>query len=472
MTNVTEQAITTIDTKKWLLPWVVAIAMFIDTLDSTIVSVAIPAIAGSFHINPVDMKLALTSYLLSLAVFIPISGWLADRFGEKKVFIGAMGIFTFSSILCALSTNLPFLILARMLQGFGGALMMPVGRLIMLRSFTKAEFGKAMGLVIIPGLLGPTLGPTIGGLILHVTSWHWIFLVNVPLGIIGIIVAYHLITQTEKQKSEKFNWSGFLLFSLGLAAITFAMAVLGDNFELRKYAAMLAVLAVILLTAYWHVSAKQAKPLLDIELFKQKTFRISMIVSLIARPSLGAIPFLIPLLLQVVWGKSALFSGMSFMFLALGMICARFILGQKLLENYGYKKGLFIIISAITIASMNLCWFSQPQPFIWLALMLFIIGLVTSQFYTSIGTMSVIEVEPKNFSQATSISSTTQQFSAGVGIAMAAILLHLISKVTHQPLFSADVFFWTIIILNGINFLSLFFIAQLNPNLKLQTAKK
>ncbi|MFN7096636.1 MAG: MFS transporter, partial [Gammaproteobacteria bacterium] len=400
-----------------------------------------------------------------------ISGWLADRFGSKNIFIAAMGIFTFSSILCAISTNLPFLILARMIQGFGGALMLPVGRLILLRTFSKAEFGKAMGMVIVPGLLGPTLGPTIGGLILHVATWHWIFLVNVPLGIIGTLVSYYLIAPSEEHHAPSFNWPGFLLFSLGLAAITFALAVLGDNFDLRNYAVILAIAAIILLVAYWRVSAKQERPLLDVELFKQKTFRISMVVSLIARPSMGAVPFLIPLLLQVVWGRSALFSGMSFMFLALGMISARFLIGQRLLTDYGYRMGLYIIILAITLLSMNLCWFSHPQPFYLLAAILFIIGIATSQFYTTIGTMTVAEVEPKKFSQATSISSTAQQFSAGVGIAMAAILLHLISKMLQQPLFSADVFFWTIIALNAINLFSLFFIAQLNPELKLAVVK-
>lgn len=452
---------------KWLLPWVIAIAMFLDTLDSTIVSVAIPHIADSFKINPVDMKLALTSYLLSLAIFIPISGWIADRYGEKKVFIMAMLIFTFSSILCAISINLTWLIMARMIQGFGGALMMPVGRLILLRSFTKVEYSHAMSLVVVPGLLGPALGPTMGGLILQVASWHWIFLVNVPLGMIGSFIAYRLIAPSTPHTTHPFNWSGFLLFSTGLSFITLSFALLSDAFSLFPYAMACTIFAVIILSIYWRISIKQIHPLLDIELLRQKTFGICMIVSLLARPSAGAIPFLVPLLLQVVWGKSALFSGISFMFLALGMISTRFIIGQKLLVRYGFKKVLLFSIIGLAFISMNLCWFSTPRSFIWLATILFFIGMVTSQFFICIGLMSVVEVLPKKFSQATSISSTIQQFATGCGVAMAAMILHLVSKFTHMPLFTPKVFFWTFIIINSVGLSSIFFIGYLNPQLKL-----
>lgn len=441
--------------------------MFIDTLDSTIVSVAIPHIAASFNINPVDMKLALTSYLLSLAVFIPISGWLADRYGEKRVFIAAMLIFSLSSILCAIANSLFSLIIARMIQGFGGALMMPVGRLILLRNFSKVEYSQAVGLVVIPGLLGPALGPTLGGLILQVASWHWIFLVNVPLGIIGSMVAYHLIVQSKRHITKPFNWLGFLLFSAGLSLITLSFALLGDAFSLLPYAIACAILSAVILSIYWKVSLKQRHPLLDIELFKQKTFAICMMVSLLGRPSAGAIPFLVPLLLQVVWGKSALFSGISFMFLALGMILARALFGQRLLVRYGFRSVLLVTVVLLTFFSMNLCWFSQPQPFIWLATLLFIIGILTSQFYICIGIMTVVEVIPEKFSQATSIASTIQQFALGCGVAMAAIILHLVSKVMAIPLFSPPVFFWTFIILNSFGLISLFFIVYLNPELKL-----
>jgi len=456
------------DTRKWLLPWVVAIAMFMETLDSTIVGVAIPHIAASFQINPVDLKLALTSYLLSLAIFIPISGWLADRYGERNMFIMAMIIFTCSSVLCGLSFNLPMLVAARLLQGFGGALMMPVGRLIMLRTFPKEEFGRAMGMVVIPGLVGPALGPTIGGLILHVTSWHWIFFVNIPFGIAGIIItAIFMLAPPQRTTRIPFNWPGFLLFSFGLAFITVGMAMLGDNFDLLNPALICTVIAALLLFIYWRVSSKQAHPLLEVDLFKEKTFAVSMAVNFLMRIGTGAIPFLLPLLLQLVWGRSALFSGVLFIFWALGMMSTRFILNQKALVYYGFKRVLMVSTVLLTLFSMNLCWFDHPLAPPLLAGMLFIIGALTSQIYMSLGTLYPLELHPTKYSQATSIASTIQQFSAGCGVAAAAITLHLISKITQQPLFSSDVFFWTFIGLNSVGILSVFFIMQLNPALKL-----
>lgn len=453
--------------KKWLIPWVVAIAMFIDTLDSTIVSVAIPSIAASFNINPVDMKLALTGYLLSLAVFIPISGWLADRYGERRLFILAVIVFTLSSILCAMATDLTLLIVMRVVQGFGGALMMPVGRLIMLRNFSKVEYAQAMGLVVIPGLIGPALGPTIGGLILQFATWHWIFLVNVPFGILEVIVAFAIIAPTPPRPVAPFNWAGFTLFSLGLVMMTFSLALLGDNFQLWPWALLIALAGIGLLLAYWQVALRQKQPLLDIALFKQKTFGISIMAMLLVRPSTAAIVFMVPLLLQVVWGKTALFSGVCFMFLALGMLLARVLLQQWLVSAYGFKQTLLYAVLALTVLSMNLCWFSAPQPFVVLAIMLFLIGIATSQVYTCLGLMSVIEVEAEKYSQATSISSAAQQFAAGCGVAIAAIILHAVSSVLHLPLFSSEVFFWTLIVLNSVSLLALFFIVQLNPILTL-----
>lgn len=441
--------------------------MFIDTLDTTIISVAIPSIAANFGINPVGMKLALTCYLLSLAVFIPISGWIADRFGEKNVFIAAVTIFTVSSILCAASPNLHFLIGARTIQGFGGALMMPVGRLIMLRSYSKAEYAHAMSLVVIPGLIGPALGPALGGLILSIASWHWIFLVNVPFGIFEIIIAYHFIKPSARQTTPPFNWSGFLLFSFGLMLITFALALLGDDMIFLPYALICIGIASFFLAAYWKVSLNQAHPLLDMGLLNNKTFRIAVFVSLLARPGVASIPFLLPLLLQITWGKSALFSGLSFMFLALGMICARFIFNVKTVTRYGFKKVLLACILSFSFLSLNLCWFSVPNSSILLCILLFLIGIATSQFYMCIGLMSVLEIEPHKFSQATSIISTTQQFAAGCGIAIAAIILHVVSHATAMPLFSSTVFFWTFILLNCFSLLSLIFVFQLNRELKL-----
>lgn len=448
-----------------LLPWIIAIAMFMDTLDSTIVGVAIPHIAASFNINPVNMKLALTSYLLSLAIFIPISGWLADKYGEKKIFMLAMGIFTLSSLGCALSPNLACLVFSRLVQGFGGALMMPVGRLIILRNYPGEELAKAMNTVVVPGLIGPALGPTIGGIILQVATWHWIFLVNIPFGILGIVVAYFLLS---KEKSAinvpPFHWIGFLCFSLGLTLLTFALALLGDNFNWRQAALVLAILSGFFLLAYAYFSKKQTRPLLDLHLFHNNAFAVAMSVSFLSRIAIGAIPFLLPLLLQILWDHTALYSGTVFIFYALGMMSTRLFINRRILTKIGHKRWLIIVISLQTFLLMNLCWFSTPQPFIWLASLIFFIGMFTTQLFLTINTLYPKYLKPEQYSQGTSISSTIQQFSAGVGVASAAIMLHLIAKISHRPLFSSSVFFWTFIFLNMIGALSLLCVLKLKEN--------
>lgn len=460
------------DKQKWLIPWAIAIAMFMETLDSTIVGVAIPHIAQSFHINPVDLKLALTSYLLSLAIFIPISGWLADKYSEKKIFIGALIVFTVSSILCGLAVNLPFLVLARLVQGFGGALMVPVGRLMLMRIFTKEEMVRAIAIMVVPGLVGPALGPTIGGLILQIASWHWIFFVNIPFGIFGVIVAYILLPTTSSPTDIKpFNWVGFLLFSAGLTLLTAALAVVGDNFSLLKDAIFLASASFVFLFLYWQVSTKQAFPLLDLTLFRQRTFMVSMVVNFFARIGTGAVPFLLPLLLQIIWGRSALFAGVMFMFLALGMMFSRMTINQRILEKVNFKNFLLGSTLMLSLLSMNLCWFSKPLPDVLLVVILFLIGMLTTQLYMCFGILYRFELQPTQYSQAASIASTVQQFSAGTGIAMAAVILHLVSKIAGWPLFSHQVFFWTFVILNCFGLISVLFVRQLDPGLRFADSK-
>jgi EmrB/QacA subfamily drug resistance transporter len=419
-----------------LIPWVIGIAMLIDTLDSTIVSVAIPSIAQSFNINPIDLKIALTSYLLSLAVFIPISGWLADKYRAKRIFVLAMLVFTLSSALCASATNLPYLVVARMLQGFGGALMMPVGRLIILRVFPRSEFATAMQLVVLLGLIGPVMGPTVGGIILHFATWHWIFLVNIPFGIIGLILSIMLIPSIAPQPVFSFSWLEFLLFSVGLSCVTFAMALLGDSFDLLNIALILGAIGCSFLIIFWRVSLHHPHSLIDVKLFKQKTFGITMIVSLLVRPLTGAVPFIVALLLQLIWGHTPLYSGFAFGFVALGMMCARFAFKQRIFVSLTFRQALILIVALLILFSVGLCWFSVPRSFVTLILVLFCYGMVLSQLYMSLGVLAVFEMTPEQYSQVTSISATIQQFSMGFGIALTAIVMHLLSRLLQQPVFS------------------------------------
>lgn len=239
---------------KLIIPWIVAITMFMETLDTTILGTAIPSIAHDFNASPVDLKIALTSYLLSLSIFIPISGWVADKFNAKYVFFTAIALFTTSSFLCGMTHNLYTLVVARFIQGIGASMMLPVGRLIILQNFSKRDFAKAMQTVVVPSLLGPALGPTIGGIILHVANWHWIFYVNIPFGILGLIITYFCIPIIKPEhNAPPLDWVGFILLGGGLTELSFTLSAISDALLPINIVIIIGVFAVGLLFAYYHV---------------------------------------------------------------------------------------------------------------------------------------------------------------------------------------------------------------------------
>ena len=365
---------TALTVKRWL-PWVVATALFMEQLDSTIVNTAIPSMAVSLGVAPLSLKAVVASYIVSLAVGIPVSGWIADRYGTRRVFALAVAIFTLASVLCGLSVNVPMLVAARILQGVGAAMMTPVGRLAIIRTFAKSELLVAMNFVIIPALIGPLLGPTVGGLIVHWLSWREIFFVNVPMGIVALLIIYRHMPDYRGEARRPLDVVGLVLFGTGTALLSWLLEIFGEHDIDTTSAGVLFLLSMSLLAAYaWH-ARQLAYPLLRLSLFKVRTFRVSVVGGFITRLGIGGMPFLLPLLYQLGLGLPAWESGLLMMPTAAAAMGMKF-LSAAVLRRYGFRRILVVNTVALGI---TLGMFALVTPNTPLA-MIVLLGLGTRIF--------------------------------------------------------------------------------------------
>ncbi len=403
------------------LPWVVATALFMEQLDSTIVNTAIPSIAASLHVTPLSLKAVVSSYILSLAVCIPISGWLADRFGTRRVFCCAVAIFTVASILCGLSLNVPMLVAARLLQGAGAAMMMPVGRITIIRTFPKAELLAAMNFVIIPALIGPLLGPTVGGLIVHWLSWREIFFVNVPVGLVAFSLAYRYMPDYRAEQTRPLDLIGMVLFGTGVALLSWLLEVFGEHRLDPTSAAVLLVIGLSLLAAYlWHAS-EAPYPLLRLTLFRIRTFRVSVAGGFITRLGVGGLPFLLPLLYQLGLGLPAWQSGLLMMPSAAAAMGMKFI-SARVLGRFGYRQVLIIntVLIGVTISMYSLVHIGTP---LYLIVMISLcLGFFNSLQFSSMNSIAYADIDSADSSMASTIASSLQQLSMSFGLAFGSLI--------------------------------------------------
>jgi len=417
---------------KFLVPLVVACAMVMESVDQTIITTSIPQMAVSLGESPLRLNVAITSYLLSLAVFIPVSGWIADRFGARSVFCAAVAVFTVGSALCGAATTLPMLVLTRILQGFGGAMMTPVGRLVLLKSFPKSELVTAMSYVAIPALVGPAIGPMIGGFLTTYVTWRWIFYVNVPFGMLGIVLALKYFENFRTDIRTRFDFLGFILCGIGLAALEVALEFGGRHLISDFTEGAIAALAAASLVAYGFYARRKPNPAVDLKIFRIKTFRIGVLAGAICRIGLSSTSFLFPLLLQIPFGFSAFKSGLVTSVLAVGAISMR-IVSPPLLRKVGFRA-ILIINGLITGGMMmGLAMVTLGTPIGIVVCGLFTLGFFRALQFTSMNTLGYSDLVGHDISPGSSLSSVAQQLSMSFGVTISATLLALITSPSSVP---------------------------------------
>ena len=408
------------DAARRLLPWLVAVAFFMESLDTTILNTAVPAISEALHVTPLAMKAVLASYTLSLAVFIPISGWMADRFGTRRVFASAIGIFTLGSLLCGISTSIHLLVAFRVVQGMGGAMMVPVGRLTLVRTFAKSDLIRIMSFVSIPALIAPMLGPVTGGVIVDYFHWRVIFFLNIPIGIAGLILVYLHLPNYCESDTPPLDLVGLILFGSGIALLSYVLEVFGDHGLSAGEIIGLLVLAIALLFGYWLHAQTLEHPLLKLSLFSIRSFRASVNGSFFTRLGIGGVPFLLPLLYQTGLGYSPVQSGLLIMPQAIGAMSIKSVL-RRILELFGYRG---VLISNTIIIGILLALFTtinQHTPVWFILLLAFFYGAFTSLQYTSMNTLVYADIADHEISSASAIASTMQQMSISFGVAAAGL---------------------------------------------------
>jgi len=450
-----------IPSTKLLTLLTVSLALFMDVLDSNIINTSIPAMSRSLDVNPIDLKIALISYLLCLAIFIPISGWTADKYGTKRIFICAFGLFTISSFFCGYAHSLLYLVIARSIQGIGGAFMISLGRLIIARAFKRHELVEAMNTVIIVVSVAVMLGPFIGGFITDHFSWPWIFWVNIPIGIIGMLLATYCIKDTAGGKTRPFDLPGFILFGGSLALLCFSLSEMSESNANLNLILILITIALIMMLAYVTHAKRTPHPVIQIKLLGIRTFQISVIGNLCSRLGFGGMPFMLPLLQQVVLGYSAQLSGLLLAPMAFGIIFSK-LFAINILRITGYRR--YLLANTILVAAI--LWLFQiitiHTSMYTIACLTFILGIVFSAQFTGMNSLAFSDIADDQLSASTSITSTVQVLGQTLGVAVAAMLLRYYSSLASQSsVLSNTVFHQAFLTMGTLTLLSSFIFLRL-----------
>ncbi len=445
------------------LTLVVASALFMESLVSTVIATSLAAMAADLQVDPLTLKLAFTAYYVALAIFIPVSGWCADRFGARTVFALSIGVFTFASVCCALAWNLHSLIAGRFLQGVGGAMMLPVGRLILLRVIPKRDMVSAMAWLSIPTLFAPIMGPPVGGFITTYYHWRGIFWLNVPVGLVGLALAWWLVPQVKAEHVKPMDWPGFALTGLGLSLAIFGFTLAGSRASTGLLAGEMASAGVALLAIYVWYARRRAHPILDLGLLHIATFRLSMLAGVLFRLAVGALPFLLPLMLQVGFGMSAFQSGSLTFASAVGAMTMKLTAGP-ILRRWGFRQVLCVnaLLSSALIAACAL--FHASTPAVVVMLVLLVGGFFRSLQFTSLNTLGYADVQSSQMSQATSLVGVTQQLSLAGGVAVAALLLESARSAGQRAELVAADFQLAFLAIGALASLSFFFYLRLAPD--------
>lgn len=407
-----------------VLPWLVAVGLFMEHLDISILNTAIPVIAADLRTTALSLKAVLTSYTLALAIFIPVSGWVADRYGTRRVFRVAVALFTIGSLLCAVSTNLPMLIASRFVQGVGGSMMVPVGRIALIRAYPRSQMLAMMNYVVIPALIAPLVGPFVGGAIVHVLPWRSIFLVNIPIGIVGWLMIRRYMPDFRDNLVTPLDKLGMLLFGAGIALLSYVLEVFGEHTWPLKEIALMFGASIVLLIAYRLHARHTAHPLLYLRLFVIRTFRIPVVGGFITRLGVGGMPFLLPLLYQVGLGYSPLEAGLLTTPVAVAAIGMK-ILSRPLLAHFGHRQVLLWNTWLLGGTIMIYALVDASTPVVLIVLLSQLQGFFSSLQFTSMNSLVYADVDDERASEASSIASTAQQLALSFGVATASLVAAL-----------------------------------------------
>lgn len=403
--------------------WLVAMGFFMQQLDSTIINTALPNIAQSLNENPLNMQSVIVAYVLAMAVTIPISGWVTDRYGIKRTYFFAIILFSLASVGCALSQNLTLLVISRVFQGIGGALLQPVGRLTVLKVMPRPQLLAALSFVSIPGLIGPLIGPSLGGLIVEWISWHWIFLINVPIGIVGAFFTLKILPNMRQSHLENFDYIGFIFVATSMVSLSLVLESMVDQTRSQASMIILIVLGLSAGASYWLHALRHHAPLFHPSIFKVHTFSIGILGNLFARLGNGAIPFIMPLMLQVALGFNPTMAGLMMIPLAVGsMLIKRFI--TRLIYRFGYRRVLVVNTLCVGLGIASFALITPNTPIWWQLIHFFIFGIFNSIQFTAMNTVTIKDLAQEDASSGNGLLSVVQQLSMSMGVAIAGAVLN------------------------------------------------
>jgi len=409
-------------TVKKVLPLILATAIFMQMLDSTILNTSLPSIAKDLNESPLNMQNAIISYVLTLAVFMPASGFLADRFGTRRVFIFALVLFSLGSVFCALSQNLTHLVISRVIQGVGGSLMTPVGKLALIKTFNRNELLKAMNFAIVPALIGPVLGPLVGGYMVDYLSWHWIFLINIPIGVLGIVLGLKYMPNYNSRETD-FDLKGFLIFAAASLLLSVSLELFGDMQNITPVL-LVFILGFLFLYYYYKHAKRGNNPIFPLSLFQVRTFRVGIIGNLATRLGISSVPLLLPLMIQIAYGQSAVISGWIIAPMALTAMFGKSSV-IRILNKFGYRRTLMVNTFIIGVL---ICCLAIPDihtSIYWFVPVIAILGFFNSIQFTSMNTISIADLRNFQTSSGNSLISVNQQLAIGFGIAFGLIVLKI-----------------------------------------------
>jgi EmrB/QacA subfamily drug resistance transporter len=408
----------------FVVPLIVACALFMENVDATVLVTALPSLARDLGEDPITLKLAVTSYVVGLGVFIPICGWVADRFGPRTVFRAAIGVFVVGSLLCAASDSLFTFVLARFVQGIGGAMMVPVGRIIIFRSVARADFVRAVNYLTVPALLGPVVGPLLGGFITTYLHWRLMFFINVPIGLLGIYLTNRYIDDVRDTEPGQLDWIGFVLSAGGASLFMLGMSLVGSDVVSDRATAVMCVAGVVLSVLYVLYARRVENPLLDLRFLRIPTFHTSVLGGSLFRIGLGAVPFLLPLALQEGLGMTPFEAGMITCASAFGALFMK-MLAQPTLRRFGFRPVLMVnaALAGIALAVYGVFHPGMSRAVIWVIVLFG--GIFPSLQFTSLNALAYADIDSGDVGKATSVASVIQQMSLGLGVTIAGIVLQV-----------------------------------------------